>query len=109
MSNPRHRGERPLLRTVTLITEETRNATKFRELAVIMTWCDVGKYDSKPPGSVAFRCCSAAQPEYSSSSVRDQIVDFLDGKTHGEAVLRALYDHVLDEPIPERMRALFRK
>ena len=36
-------------------------------------------------------------------------MDFLDGRTHGEEVLHALYDQVLDEPIPERMRALFRK
>jgi hypothetical protein len=74
-----------------------------------MTWCDVGEYQGKPPVSVAFKCCSAAQPENSPRSVKDQIIDFLDGKTHGEPVLRALYDHVLDEPIPERIRALFRK
>ena len=41
-------------------------------------------------------------------SVAEQIVDFLDGKTHGESLLHALYDHVLDEPVPERMRGLFR-
>lgn len=35
-------------------------------------------------------------------------MDFLDGKTHGEGLFHALYDHVLDEPIPERMRALLR-
>jgi len=40
-------------------------------------------------------------------SVEEQVLDFLDGKTHGEDLLHAIYDHVLDEPIPERMRALF--
>ena len=40
-------------------------------------------------------------------SVADQIVDFLNGKTHGEGLLHALYDYILDEPIPERMRGLF--
>jgi len=40
--------------------------------------------------------------------LKDQIADFLDGKTCGESLLHALYDHVLDEPIPERMRALFK-
>jgi hypothetical protein len=40
--------------------------------------------------------------------VEDQVMDFLDGKTHGEELFHALYDHVLDEPVPERMRALFR-
>src|SRR6266481_5581025 len=34
--------------------------------------------------------------------LEDQIADFLDGRTHGESLLHALYDHVLDEPIPER-------
>jgi hypothetical protein len=40
--------------------------------------------------------------------LEDQIADFLDGRTHGESLLHALYDHVLDEPIPERMRGLFK-
>ena len=38
-----------------------------------------------------------------------QILDFLEGRTHGEELLHALHDHVLDEPIPERMLALFRQ
>jgi hypothetical protein len=29
---------------------------------------------------------------------------FLDGRTHGEGLLHALYDHVLDEPVPQRLR-----
>jgi hypothetical protein len=41
-------------------------------------------------------------------TVEQQILDFLDGRTHGEDLLHALHDHVLDEPVPERMRALFR-
>ncbi len=41
-------------------------------------------------------------------SVEDQILDFLDGRTHGESLLHALYDHVLDEPIPDRMRGLLK-
>jgi hypothetical protein len=41
-------------------------------------------------------------------SLEDQIADFLDGRTDGESLLHALYDHVLDEPIPERMRGLFK-
>jgi hypothetical protein len=35
------------------------------------------------------------------------LLDFLDGRTDGEELFHALYDHVLDEPVPERMRALF--
>jgi hypothetical protein len=41
-------------------------------------------------------------------SLEDQIADFLDGRTHGESLLHALYDHVLDEPVPEPMRGLFK-
>jgi hypothetical protein len=76
---------------------------------MIMTCSNAGEYESKPPTLFALICSNAPQPEQSLSSVRDQIIDFLDGTTHGEPVLRALYDHILDEPIPERMRALFRK
>jgi hypothetical protein len=39
----------------------------------------------------------------------EKLIDFLDGRTHGEELLHALYDRVLDEPIPERMRALFKR
>ncbi|MBV8507926.1 MAG: hypothetical protein JOZ11_19255 [Alphaproteobacteria bacterium] len=39
--------------------------------------------------------------------VGEQLLDFLDGRTDGEELLHTLYDHVLDEPVPERMRALF--
>ncbi len=40
-------------------------------------------------------------------SVHDRIAAFLDGRTNGEELLHKLYDHVLDEPIPEAMRRLF--
>jgi hypothetical protein len=33
---------------------------------------------------------------------------FLAGETHGEDVLGALYGHVADEPIPERLRAILK-
>lgn len=39
-------------------------------------------------------------------SVEGRILSFLDGATHGEELLHALYDHVLREPIPPAMRAL---
>jgi hypothetical protein len=41
-------------------------------------------------------------------SVEDEIRAFLDGENEGESVLHALYDGVLDEPIPERMLLLVR-
>jgi len=42
------------------------------------------------------------------SPVDCEIRDFLAGKTEGENLLHALYDHVLDEPVPERLRAVLR-
>ena len=36
------------------------------------------------------------------------IRDFLSGRNDGEDLLHAIYDHVLDEPVPERLRALLR-
>ena len=57
--------------------------------------------------SQAIPCCGVPQMEQA-DAVGEQLLDFLDGKTDGEELLRALYDHVLDEAIPERMRALFR-
>jgi hypothetical protein len=41
-------------------------------------------------------------------SVDSQIRAFLAGDSDGEEVLRAIYDHVLDEPVPERLKALLK-
>ena len=43
------------------------------------------------------------------SPVEKRVRAFLDGKTHGEDLLHALYDHVLEEPIPERLLAVLRR
>jgi Anti-sigma factor NepR len=56
---------------------------------------------------VASRCIT--EPELPPESVEHQILDFLDGRTDGENLLHTLYDHVLDEPIPERIRSLLTK
>jgi hypothetical protein len=45
-------------------------------------------------------------PALAPPSVADRIGDFLDGRTHGEDLLHELYDYVLEEPIPERMREI---
>ncbi len=42
-------------------------------------------------------------------SVPARIAAFLDGRTCGEDLLHALYDHILDEPIPHAMRAMLNK
>ena len=56
---------------------------------------------------LAVKCLSVA-PRIPTSSVDSDIRDFLAGTTDGEDVLHALFDHVLDEPVPERLRALLR-
>jgi hypothetical protein len=56
--------------------------------------------------SPAILCCGIPAVE-ETDTVGEQLLDFLDGRTDGEELLHALYDHVLDEPVPERMRALF--
>ena len=55
--------------------------------------------------SPAILCCADPQE---SDVVGEQLLDFLDGRTAGGKLLHTLYDHVLDEPVPESMRALFR-
>jgi hypothetical protein len=42
-------------------------------------------------------------------STEREIRDFLNGKTEGEDLLHKLYDHVLDEPVPERLTALLKR
>jgi hypothetical protein len=54
----------------------------------------------------ALLCCGVS-PAEKTDTVGEQLLDFLDGRTDGEELLHTLYDHVLDEPVPERMRALF--
>lgn len=54
----------------------------------------------------AIVCCGVS-PVDKTDTVGEQLLDFLDGRTDGEELLHALYDHVLYEPVPERMRALF--
>jgi hypothetical protein len=51
-----------------------------------------------------FRTHSAAGGSHGSLDRR--IRAFLNGEGHGEDVLGALYGHIADEPVPERLRAL---
>ena len=53
--------------------------------------------------------CRPVAPIIVKSPVDRDIRDFLAGKNDGEDLLRALYDHVLDEPVPERLTALLRR
>jgi hypothetical protein len=49
------------------------------------------------------------EPKVVRCSTDRDIRDFLAGKSDGEELLHALYDHVLDEPVPERLKALLRR
>lgn len=42
-------------------------------------------------------------------SVDRDIRDFVAGRTDGADLLHALYDHVLDEPVPQRLRAVLQR
>lgn len=61
--------------------------------------------------SAAARASEAVDAETAASllPVSDQIDMFLAGETNGRALLEALYGHVLDEPVPERLKALLRR
>jgi len=50
-----------------------------------------------------------AEPRVAMSLIDRDIRDFVAGKNEGEELLHALYDHVLDEPVPERLRAVLRR
>ena len=41
--------------------------------------------------------------------LRDAVGDFLAGRSAGRAMLAALFDHILDEPVPQRIAELFRR
>jgi len=53
--------------------------------------------------------CPPVQTAIRFSSTDSQIRAFLDGETDGEELLHAIYDHVLDEPMPERLRAILKR
>ena len=78
------------------------------EVDQIVTQCDKVEMMRTVPTPASISCCGFAAPEDFAASVEEQVADFLDGRTHGEDLLHALYDHVLDEPVPERLRSLFK-
>lgn len=53
--------------------------------------------------------CRPVEPIIVKPPVDHDIRDFLAGRNDGEDLLHALYDHVLDEPVPERLKALLRR
>jgi hypothetical protein len=71
-----------------------------------VTLCNSMSSEIKPQPNAAPTRCGLPQPPLVPGSVADRIAAFLDGRTHGEDLLHELYDYVLEEPIPQRMRAL---
>src|SRR5881398_617731 len=59
--------------------------------------------------NLALRSIPVQQIQIQVSSVDSRIRAFLAGDTNGEDVLHELYDDVLDEPIPERLRAVLKR
>ncbi len=53
--------------------------------------------------------CRYATAELPARSINAGITAFLDGRTDGGELLHALYDHVLDEPIPHSMRNMIQE
>jgi hypothetical protein len=52
--------------------------------------------------------CAPVESHIAVRSVDSRIRAFLAGDTDGEDLLHELYDHVLDEPVPERLKALLK-
>ena len=53
--------------------------------------------------------CRHGSGEPRAPSLSARIASFLDGETDGEELLHALYDHILDEPIPYSMRRILQE
>jgi hypothetical protein len=66
--------------------------------------CNSMSSEAKPADKAVLTSGSLPRPAVAPPSVVDQIAAFLDGTTHGEDLLHELYDYVLEEPIPQRMR-----
>ena len=75
-------------------------------LEPIVARCNIMHFENNIPSPLILEC--DVPVVNGTDTVEEQILNFLDGRTHGEELLHALHDHVLDEPIPERMRALLR-
>jgi hypothetical protein len=58
---------------------------------------------------LAVKHLPAIEPRIAMSLIDRDIRDFLAGKNEGEDLLHALYDHVLDEPVPQRLRDVLKR
>jgi hypothetical protein len=86
--------------------KEIRNVMDTVGSGLIVARCKTMQLEANPSLAMTVRC-DVSDLELT-DTVEEQILDFLEGRTHGEYLLHALHDYVLDEPIPERMLALVR-
>ena len=91
LSSERHRKRPNSDRPASIVT---RNKPKLQESPRVM--------------NLAAIKCSFAESFAPVRSVDSQIRAFLAGKGEGEELLHSIYDHVLDEPVPERLTALLK-
>jgi len=87
-----------LLQTVSVLTPRRTN----------VTLCNSMTSEIKPERKAVSTGCGPPRRSLAPFSVANRIAAFLDGKTQGEDLLHELYDYVLDEPIPQRMRELLK-
>jgi hypothetical protein len=81
---------------------------KFDNRGATVTMCDAMRY-AKPTRFIPTARGPFPKAELTGPLVKARIAEFLDGRTCGKDLLHALYDHVLDEPIPQPMRELLNK
>ena len=70
--------------------------------------CNVMSAEPRVKNAAIPAFCGSGETGLISRPIADRIADFLDGRTNGEDLFHELYDYVLAEPVPERMRALLR-
>ena len=73
-----------------------------------MTLCNPTSFEAKQPPPAAPEQCRMPQADLAPLSMAERIAAFLDGRTRGDDLLHELYDYVLEEPIPQRMRDLLK-
>ena len=64
---------------------------------------------NRPITAVANVRCRFETSQASPRSLEMRVLSFLDGKTNAEDLLHALYDHVLDEPLPQSLRTILKQ
>lgn len=84
-------------------------AWKFDASGSFITKCDTMRHLAKLTFSTRSPRCAFSGARATPDPVAARIDAFLDGKTDGQELLHALYDHILEEPIPQSMRALLDK